>query len=227
MICCGGDALFASQQLAPLSQLCVAALGSVESGSLWDRDDSEGSSHFSRTGNLESSCTWKSCNHFTGPNKKTWVQYKNIHALALPNNSGNNHWVLPKRCNHFSGPKKWFNIRTFTPYHCRRVPKTTVFCQVLPHYRFQMIWTTPSYTAFYMAMLHRKTLLLWTDHFPHTDSLAAPWQPRLRHEVLKPVLVFLQRLLTSRTVGLSEADVGALAQQVVGRFHQWPRTGDL
>lgn len=135
--------------------------------------------------------------------------------------------VLPKRCNHFSGPKKWFNIRTFTPYHCRRVPKTTVFCQVLPHYRFQMIWTTPSYTAFYMAMLHRKTLLLWTDHFPHTDSLAAPWQPRLRHEVLKPVLVFLQRLLTSRTVSLSEADVGALAQQVVGRFHQWPRTGDL
>ena len=45
----------------------------------------------------------------------------------------------------------------------------------------------------------------------------------VEHEVLKPVLVFLQRLLTSRTVGLSEADVGALAQQVVGRFHQWPR----
>ena len=163
----------------------------------------------------------KSCNHFTGPNK-------NIHALALPNNSGKNHWVLPKRCNHFSGPKKWFNIRTFTPYNCRRVPKTTVFCQVLPQISNDLNYTQLYCVLHgYAIMLHRKTLLLWTDHFPHTDSLAAPRQPRLRHEVLKPVLVFLQRLLTSRTVGLSEADVGALAQQVVGRFHQWPRTGDL
>ncbi len=51
-----GDALFASQQLAPLSQLCVAALGSVEFGSL-----DNGMT------NLESSCTSKRFDHFTGP----------------------------------------------------------------------------------------------------------------------------------------------------------------
>ena len=50
-----GDALFASQQLAPLSQLCVAALGSVEFGSL---DDGM---------TLESSCTSKRFDHFTWP----------------------------------------------------------------------------------------------------------------------------------------------------------------
>lgn len=44
------------------------------------------------------------------------------------------------------------------------------------------------------------------------------------HEVLKPALVFLQRLLTSRAAQLSSTDVAALAQQVLGRFHQWPRS---
>lgn len=44
------------------------------------------------------------------------------------------------------------------------------------------------------------------------------------HEVLKPALLFLQRLLTSRSAQLSSTDVAALAQQVVGRFHQWPRS---
>ena len=42
--------------------------------------------------------------------------------------------------------------------------------------------------------------------------------------MLKPVLLFLQRLLTQRTLALSDGDVSALAQQVVGRFQQWPRT---
>eukprot|EP00435_Cladocopium_sp_Y103_P025447 s2988_g6.t1 len=41
------------------------------------------------------------------------------------------------------------------------------------------------------------------------------------HEVLKPALLFLQRLLTSRTAQLSSTDVAALAQQLVGRFHQY------
>ncbi|CAJ1356828.1 unnamed protein product, partial [Effrenium voratum] len=43
------------------------------------------------------------------------------------------------------------------------------------------------------------------------------------HDVLKPALLFLQRLLTTRAVQLGEADVGQLAQAVVASFSQWPR----
>ncbi|CAE7763902.1 unnamed protein product [Symbiodinium pilosum] len=44
------------------------------------------------------------------------------------------------------------------------------------------------------------------------------------HDVLKPVLVFLQRLLTSRALSLGEGDVSSLAQAIFAHFHAWPRS---
>ena len=143
MICCGGDALFASQQLAPLSQLCVAALGSVESGSLWDRDDSEGSSHFSRTGNLESSCTWKVV-IISLDQTRTFTPWHCLTTLVKIIEFFQNGVII------LVDQKNGSISEHSHPIIVGEFPKQLYFAKCFR--RFQMIWTTPSYIAFYMAM---------------------------------------------------------------------------
>ncbi|CAK9033561.1 unnamed protein product [Durusdinium trenchii] len=66
--------------------------------------------------------------------------------------------------------------------------------------------------------------LFASQHLAPLSQLCIAALQSTEHEVLKPVLLFLQRLLTQRTLALSDGDVSALAQQVVGRFQQWPRS---
>ena len=117
-----GDALFASQQLAPLSQLCVAALGSVEFGSLDDGMT-----------NLESSCTSKRFDHFTGPrqgmgwiNIRRFTPWHDLTTLGIVSEFAKQVYVAKCfRTTDF----KWFEVYT---------PSYTVFYMTMPCYAIML-----------------------------------------------------------------------------------------
>ncbi|CAE7749778.1 unnamed protein product [Symbiodinium sp. CCMP2456] len=66
--------------------------------------------------------------------------------------------------------------------------------------------------------------LFASPQVPPLAQLSVAALASTEHDVLKPVLVFLQRLLTSRALSLGEGDVSSLAQAIFASFHTWPRS---
>jgi len=66
--------------------------------------------------------------------------------------------------------------------------------------------------------------LFASPQVPPLAQLSVAALASTEHDVLKPVLVFLQRLLTSRALSLGEGDVSSLAQAIFASFHAWPRS---
>jgi len=66
--------------------------------------------------------------------------------------------------------------------------------------------------------------LFQSQHMPALAQLCVSALRSSEQDVLRPVLLFLQKLLVSRAVTLGEQDVTAICQAILLQFHTWPRS---